>query len=203
MIRVADENDAAGVHAIYAPIVRDTAISFEVSPPSSAEIQQRMRRVLTRYPWLVCGNPGEVLGYSYASSHRERAAYAWSVDVAVYVHERARGYGVGRALYAALTSILGMQGFSTAFAGVTLPNPASVALHEAVGFLPVGTYRSVGWKLGMWHDVGWWCRPLHPASSPPTPVREFASIRTGSECKAELEAAAQRLSPELGELRLD
>ncbi len=170
-IRLATERDAEPVQAIYAPIVRDTAISFEVDPPSLAEMRTRIAETLVHWPWLVCERDGEVLGYAYASRHRVRAAYQWSVDVSVYIDAHARRAGVGRALYSSLLRILVLQGFYNAYAGITLPNAASVGLHEALGFQPMGVYRTVGYKLGAWHDVGWWQLTLQPHPiDPPLPV---------------------------------
>ena len=173
MIRLARAEDAKAVQAIYAPIVRDTPISFEVEPPSVDEMGARIETTLTRYPWLVHERAGAVDGYVYASAHRTRAAYQWSVDTTVYVHESARRGGVGRALYGVLLALLRLQGFTRAYAGITLPNAGSVGVHEAVGFRPLAVYRGVGFKLGQWHDVGWWelhLQPLPAAPSPPVPL---------------------------------
>jgi L-amino acid N-acyltransferase YncA len=156
VIRLATSADAAGVQAIYEPIVRDTPISFELEPPTVEEMQQRIGKTLEHLPWLVCEHHGDILGYVYASQHRARPAYQWSVDVSVYVHPDTRRMGVGQALYRSLFAVLALQGFYQAYAGITLPNPASVGLHESLGFQPVGVYRAVGYKLGAWHDVGWW-----------------------------------------------
>lgn len=155
-IRPATPADADQIAAIYAPIVRDTAISFETEPPSPTEMAQRITTTLETHPWLTAADGSTVLGYAYASAHRARAAYRWSVDVTVYIAEPARGHGVGRALYGALLPTLKAQGFRSAFAGIALPNAGSVALHEAVGFKPLGVYEQVGFKLGAWRDVGWW-----------------------------------------------
>jgi phosphinothricin acetyltransferase len=170
-IRIAREDDAAAIRAIYAPIVRDTAISFEDEPPSVAEMACRIRDTLVAYPYLVAEDGGRLLGYVYASAHRARAAYRWSVDVTAYVAAGARRTGVGRALYRALLGVLTRQGFHSAYAGIALPNDASVALHEAVGFEPVGVYREVGFKHGRWHDVGWWRRALAQATPPAEPMK--------------------------------
>ena len=124
MIRLATLDDASGVQAIYAPIVRETAISFELEPPTVAEMEQRIVKTLEHLPWLVCERRGNILGYVYASQHRTRAAYQWSVDVSVYVHPNARRLGVGQALYRSLFALLALQGFYNAYAGITLPNPA-------------------------------------------------------------------------------
>ncbi len=165
LIRPATPSDAASILAIYSPYVRDTAVSFEEEVPTLAQIESRIERTLQRWPWLVCEQAGEVVGYVYASQHRDRAAYRWAVDVAAYVSPTYRRAGIGRALYTSLFELLGQQGYYRAYAGITLPNPASVALHEAVGFGPVGVYKAVGYKLGAWHDVGWWQKVL-PAPSP-------------------------------------
>jgi L-amino acid N-acyltransferase YncA len=169
VVRLAEPTDGSGVHAIYAPIVRDTAISFEVDPPSIEEMSRRIASTLPKYPWLVADDDGEILGYVYGGRHRERSAYQFSVDVTVYIQERARRSGVGHALYSTLLALLTLQGYHRAHAGITLPNEASVRLHESHGFLPVGVYPAVGYKLGEWHDVGWWQRPLRP------PVRSPAA----------------------------
>ncbi len=162
-VRLADSRDAAGVQAIYAPIVATTPISFEVEPPAVEEMARRMARTVPAHPWLVAEDQGQLAGYAYAGPHRSRAAYRWSVDVSAYVHPGWQRRGVGRSLYTALLAVLALQGYREACAGITLPNPASVGLHQALGFVPVGVYRRVGWKLGAWHDVGWWQRSL-PAS---------------------------------------
>lgn len=158
--RSATAEDASALQAIYAPIVEGTAISFEERPPSVEEMTARITSTLERYPYLVAECGGRVVGYAYAGQHRMREAYRWSVDVSAYVAEDARGLGVGRVLYGALLSDLSSRAFHAAFAGIALPNAASVAFHEAMGFEPVGIYREVGFKFGRWHDVGWWQRRL-------------------------------------------
>jgi L-amino acid N-acyltransferase YncA len=179
-IRLATERDAEEIAAIYAPNVTDTIISFELEPPTADEMRLRIEGTLERYPWLVCERRGRVLGYTYAGAHGSRAAYQWSVDVSVYVHEEAHMTGVGRALYTSLFAALNLQGFYNAYAGATLPNPASVGLHESVGFRPVGVYRGVGYKLGAWHDVGWWHLPLRERIADPDPPSDLPSV-LGSE----------------------
>jgi len=176
-IRVARPEDAEVILTIYAPIVRETAISFEVEPPPRGEMHERIATTLRQLPWLVCERRGEVLGYVYASPHRARTAYQWSVDVSVYIHVQARRTGMGRALYHAFFELLILQGFYQCYAGITLPNPASVGLHEALGFQPVGVYQAVGYKLGAWHDVGWWQRALQPRPSLLTPPTAFEVLR--------------------------
>ena len=163
LIRAATLDDATAIQAIYAPIVENTAISFEETPPTVAEMAARIATIRETYAYLVAERDDAVVGFAYGSQHRARAAYRLSVDVTIYIREAARGQGVGRALYHALLPALARAGFHAAFAGIALPNPGSVALHEAVGFTQVGVYREVGYKLGRWHDVGWWQRLLDPA----------------------------------------
>jgi L-amino acid N-acyltransferase YncA len=187
IIRLATERDAEQIAAIYAPNVTDTSISFEFEPPSADEMHRRIEITLQRYPWLVCErHGGRVLGYAYAGAHGSRAAYQWSVDVSVYVHEHARRRGVGRALYASLFAALDLQGFYNAYAGATLPNPASVGLHEAVGFRPVGVYRGVGYKLGAWRDMVWWHLPLRERVADPDPPADLPSVVGSEEWEAAL-----------------
>lgn len=169
-IRVATPSDAEAITVIYSPIVANTSISFELTPPTVEEMRGRIVKTLADLPWLVSVDAqGSVNGYVYASKHRERPAYQWSVDVTAYVREDARGRGIGKGLYQALFAELVTQGYFQAFAGIALPNDGSVALHESVGFEPIGVYRKVGFKLGAWHDVGWWQKELRVPSDPVAP----------------------------------
>jgi phosphinothricin acetyltransferase len=165
-IRDADpERDAAACAAIYAPSVEQGVISFEERAPAGAEMAARIGRIAATHPWLVAECGGEVVGYAYSCPHRERAAYRWAVDVSVYVAAGQRGQGHGRALYEALFERLRRQRFQVACAGITLPNQASVGLHESLGFVAVGVNRRIGWKQGAWRDVGWWQLELTPPGS--------------------------------------
>jgi L-amino acid N-acyltransferase YncA len=130
---------------------------------------RRMAELSGTYPWLVAERAGELAGYAYAGAHRVRAAYRWAADVSVYVSPDRHRMGVGRELYEALFDRLREQGVRVVCAGVTLPNEASVGLHEELGFTPVGVYPRIGWKLGSWHDVGWWQLALLPQGSDPPP----------------------------------
>lgn len=177
IIRLASAEDAADIVVIYDPIVRHTAISFELEPPTVAVMAQRIAATLTQLPWLVYQRQGNVLGYVYASQHRSRAAYQWSVDVSVYIHPDSRRAGVGRALYTALFRLLALQGFYNAYAGITLPNAASVSLHETLGFEAIGAYRRVGYKLGDWHDVGWWQLRLRTDTAAPVTPMPLATLQ--------------------------
>jgi L-amino acid N-acyltransferase YncA len=182
IIRVADLDDAQQVREIYAPFCTATPVSFETEVPSVEEMRRRIAATLEFFPWLVAEDAGRVLGYAYASRHRERAAYRWSADVSVYVREGERGKGIGRALYTALFAILRLQGIFNVLAGITLPNNASVALHEAMGMRLLGVYESIGYKCGAWHDVGWWQFSLGPHDGPPEEPVGFPAIREGEEC---------------------
>ena len=164
--------DAAGCAAIYGPFVRDTAISFEARRPSAQEFATRIERTSRIHPWLVAEDDDRLAGFAYGCPHRERAAYRWAAEVSVYVDPAQHRRGVGRGLYQRLFELLHAQGLYVLCAGITLPNPASVALHESLGFVPVGVYRAIGYKLGRWHDVGWWQLPLRPpAADPPAEPR--------------------------------
>ena len=174
IIRFATVADASSIQRIYRPAVELEATSFETDVPSVEDISQRISATLLRTPWLVYHDGGEVLGYAYASKHRDRAAYQWTVEVSAYVDQRAHRRGIGRALYTTLLEILALQGFHRAYTGITLPNDASVGLHSAVGFTAVGVYRAIGFKHGAWHDVAWYERDLQASriapAAPPTPL---------------------------------
>ena len=163
---------------IYAPIVASTPISFETEPPDAQEFERRIAHVLQEHPWLVCEYQDRLAGYAYASQHRERAAYQWSVDTSVYVHSEFRRRGVGQALYTSLFRVLVRQGYYNAYAGITLPNAGSVGLHESVGFKPLCVYRHVGYKHGAWHDVGWWELALQPIRATPQPPLKLLDIQS-------------------------
>ena len=176
-IRSATPQDAEAFVAIFAPVVRDTAISFEWEPPTVDEMRARIAKTLDKYPWLVAENAsGEVAGYAYAGSHRDPPSYQWSVNTSVYIHEDARGRGIGRLLYESLHRQLVELGYYRAYAGISLPHPGSVALHESVGYRPIGVYEKVGFKHGAWRDVGWWVRELQPLVDNPPPPRRPQSL---------------------------
>ena len=172
--------DGAALAAIYDPIVARTAISFEEVPPGPNEMGRRIVAAGDVFPWLGLDVRGEIVGYAYASQHRSRAAYRWSVDVSAYVAPAAQRCGVGGRLYAALLELLAGQGYCAAFAGVALPNAASLRLHRGVGFTEVGTYRAAGFKFGRWHDVCWLERRLLPVEYVPGEIRrlDWAALRS-------------------------
>ena len=159
------ERDAEACRDIYEPYVRNTAVSFEEAIPSVEEFEGRIRKTTATHPWIVMEVDGRVVGYAYATQHRPRAAYRWTAEVTVYIDSRYHRAGIGRRLYTELLVRLRRQGFRLAVAGITLPNPGSVGLHEAVGFEPAGIYKRIGWKAGAWHDVGWWQLDLQPGTT--------------------------------------
>jgi phosphinothricin acetyltransferase len=172
VIRHADPTtDAAACAAIYAPYVADTIISFEEQPPDEQEIRSRIEHYESTHAWLVAESDGAVVGFAYGCPHRERAAYRWAADVSVYIAPHAHRQGVGRGLYTELLDILRQRGVHVVCAGIGLPNDASVALHESFGFVLVGVYRRIGFKLGAWRDVGWWQLELSPPDGVPPELR--------------------------------
>jgi phosphinothricin acetyltransferase len=167
MIRPVRKEDAPQIAEIYRPYCEDNCVSFEEVAPGAAEIAARIEKISRRFPYLVDDVNGTIAGYTYASNHREKAAYRWAVESTIYIHEGFRGKGVGRALYTELFARLRKQGLVKAYAGILVPNPASQAFHEAMGFTLVGIYRKIGYKLGAWRDVGWWELSLLPQSGSP------------------------------------
>lgn len=176
-IRVATPDDAAAVRDIYAPFCESTAVTFEETPPTAAEMAERIESTLEEYPWLVYEVEGEVVGYAYAHRLRERRAYDWVVELSIYVAEDARQSGVGRALYESLFAVLERQGIRDVYAVTTLPNPETVGFHEAMGFERVGDFPAVGYTEGEWRDVAWWRRSIGEKTDDPDRPRSFAELR--------------------------
>jgi phosphinothricin acetyltransferase len=191
-IRFADVADAAAIQAIYAPYCEQTSVSFEVVAPTVEQMAERIARISPQYPWLLCEVEGACAGYVYATYHRERAAYRWTADVTVYIDERFHRRGFGRALYTSLLAMLRAQGYFKAYAGITLPNPGSVGIHEVLGFQPVAVFQGEGFKFGKWRDVGWWQLELQSeVPNPPEPIPISAIRQSPSASKAL--AAGERL----------
>jgi L-amino acid N-acyltransferase YncA len=171
-IRPARGADAEAICAIYGRVVTGTSASFEEVAPDRDEIVRRMTS-RPRLPWLVAASDAGVVGYAFASRHRQRVAYRWAADCSVYVSEGRRGSGIGRRLYERFIDEMRALGFVSLFAGIALPNAASVALHESCGFRPVGVFPNAGFKHGAWHDVGWWSLRLAPPPDDPVEPREW------------------------------
>ncbi len=187
-VRLAHPGDASAIAAIYAPSVTSAATSFELIPPTAEDMAARVAQVAPHLPWLVLVQHGEVVGYAYAARHRERPAYQWSVDTSVYIRADRQRTGVGRALYTSLLAVLRLQGFYAAHAGITLPNQGSVALHEAMGFRPIGVEPAVGYKHGAWHDVGWWQCALRDRTGAPLPPLSMQGAQADPGWRAALAA---------------
>ena len=176
IVRLAGPADAGAVAAVYAPYVTDSFVSFETEAPDEAEMRRRIESGAGLYPWLVAEVDGGLAGYASASAFRPRAAYRYAVETSVYLDRDQIGRGLGRALYERLLDLLERQGFAQAIGAISLPNEASVRLHEALGFAPAGVYRQVGWKCGRWLDVGLWQRALAPATVPPTEPKPVGEV---------------------------
>ncbi|MGZ8998835.1 MAG: N-acetyltransferase family protein [Allosphingosinicella sp.] len=173
-VRLAGPGDAAAVAALYAPYVSDSIVSFESTAPGEAEMRRRIEGGGELHPWLTgWGADGKLMGFVYATAFRPRHAYRFTVGTSVYLAACAQGQGLGKQLYDHLLHLLEAQGFTQAIAAISLPNLASIALHERCGFKVAGTYRDVGFKLGGWRSVGLWQRPLAPLADLPAEPRPF------------------------------
>lgn len=146
--------------AIYRPYVEGTTVPFEAVPPSAEVFAGRIAKALAGWGAFVAVHDGQIVGYAYGSAHGEREAYRWSVETTVYVAPGRQRAGIGRALVGELLPVLAARGFCNAYAGIALPNAASVGLHLAVGFTAIGTFPRVGYKHGAWRDVAWFHKVL-------------------------------------------
>ena len=165
VIRPATEDDAAAIAAIYNPYISDSVITFEEEPIDAGEIRQRLATVSNRgLPWLISEVDAQVLGYAYADRWRTRTAYRYAVESAIYLDRKVAGQGIGTLLYQRLLEVLQARDIHAVIAGITLPNAASVALHENLGFRKVAHFPSVGLKFGQWLDVGYWQHNFAPPS---------------------------------------
>ncbi|MDW2980914.1 GNAT family N-acetyltransferase [Rhodanobacter sp. KK11] len=192
MIRIARDEDATAIHAIYAPSVSSGVATFETELPGVDAMRERLRVRLQHYPWLVWDEGGKVLAYAYAGRFRERAAYDWIAETSIYVRADAQRRGIARRLYGVLLDVMRLQGLTQAVGVITLPGTTSVAMHEAMGFAPAGVWRQCGYKLGQWWDVGVWQKELQPAANSPTAVTPFPALAGTLGLRALLERAAQR-----------
>ena len=196
ILRAATEEDAPAMLALYAPYVRDTTVSSEYDPPSLTEFTDRIRTFGKTLPWLVCLIGGEVVGYGYASPHRSRAAYQWSVETSIYVAADWHRHGIAGAIYDALFEVLAMQGYYTIFVGITSPNERSMKFHKAMGFVISGAYQDSMYKFGKWRDVLWMAKSLRPHGGEPVPTVPFPEIRDNPVVERALRQAAQRIHAE-------
>ena len=175
-IRVAKLDDVAAMLNIYSPFILNSGITQETTVPSIEEFQQRVMATLTERPWLVCEIDDEIAGYAYAGKHRDRRGYQWCTEPSIYIGENFFRFGIANALYRALFEILKIQGYVNAYAVITLPNDKSVSFHEKFGFRYFTTYKNIGFKLGKWHDVGWWQYDVNPHVINPTDPIKFSSL---------------------------
>ena len=179
VIRLANpKRDARQVAAIYYPYVMNTPITFETNPPDGTEMQRRMKKVSEIYTSLVCEHETEIMGYSYGSKFRDRSAYDWIVETTVYVREAAHGLGIGKALYASLLECLKLQGFTSAYGVIALPNDPSVSLHEHFGFTEDYLMTNAGYKDGQWYDVGFWRIKLSDVTEDTLPIKSVDELRS-------------------------
>lgn len=175
-IRIANLQDAPKLLEIYAPYVENTAVTFEYSVPTLEEFTARMKNILEKYPYLVAEENGEIIGYTYASAFKARAAYAWSVETSIYVKEGAHRHGIGQALYNALEEILRKQHVCNLCACIAYPNPESIAFHEKFGYVNVAHFHASGYKNGVWYDMIWMEKELCAHSIPPLPFLPFPEL---------------------------
>ncbi len=174
-IRLAEAADASALLAIYAPYVTDTAITFEYEIPSIEEFTRRITATLKEYPYLVAeSEQGELLGYAYAHAYKERAAYNWSVEVTVYLSEKAKGQGIGKKLYQALETELSKQNILILTACITGGNTHSIQFHEKLGYQQVGVFKKIGYKFEQWHDVYWLQKTI---DQPTVPMKKMIPYR--------------------------
>lgn len=187
-LRLVQKSDVPAIVEIYGAYIRESVITFEITVPNEEDFWTRIQTVSKTSPWIVAEVNGKIAGYAYAGKHRDREAYQWSVEPSVYLAPEFHKMGIGTALYEKLFKILKLQGFYNAYAGITLPNPASVGLHESMGFQHLGTYPSIGYKMGKWHDVGWWRlnlqggyakEPAKPHSPQELGIEKIRQILTG------------------------
>jgi phosphinothricin acetyltransferase len=175
-IRLANESDAAGILAIYAPYIANTSFTFETEIPNEQAFSERINSYLQYWPWLVCETDGKIAGYAYGSKYRERTGYQWCVECSVYIHDEFLRSGVGRALYTPLFELLKQQGYRNVYAVINLPNDRSVNFHESCGFKYFATYENVGYKLGKWKNVGWWQLIINEYKPEPAPPLKFSEL---------------------------
>ena len=160
-IRFADPaRDAAGILAVYAPYIRETAVTFETEVPAPDAFTARVAGICADFPYLVLEADGELAGYAYAHRQAERAAYAWNAELSIYLAGKWRGKGLGAPLYRLLERLLAMQGYINLYADITGSNAASIAMHRSMGFEQIGRHVKTGYKFGQWHDTVWLCRRL-------------------------------------------
>ncbi len=193
-IRLIQAGDNQAVLAVYKPYIENTAITFEYDVPASEAFLERIKHISTAYPWLVCLQNNEVIGYAYASKYRDRAAYQWAAESAVYLTEGAHRKGIARVLYETLFDILRFLGYTNLYAIITLPNPKSVGFHQAMGFQEIGIFRKVGYKFDEWHDVIWFERHLMGHGDNPEIPKKMNDILDSNALKKIIQQANEKVA---------
>lgn len=192
-IRMAEEKDVPGILEIYTPFIQNTLVSFETEVPGSDEFADRIKKIRQVLPWLVCETGGRIAGYAYAADHRARKAYQWTKELSVYVHDQFKYMGIGTALYISLLELLKLQGVTNCLAGIALPNESSVRFHEKMGFRKVGVYHMVGFKSGIFCDVGWWELFIGNNHQVPADIVPITAIENSMEFRKSVKKGISRI----------
>ncbi len=174
-IRFAAAKDSSSLLKIYESYI-ETPITFEYTLPTVEEFEKRILSIAQEYPYLVCEEDGNIIGYAYAHRAMERAAYQWNAELSVYLDPSATSQGLGKKLYTILIDILRIQGIKTVYGVVTVPNEKSEKLHASMGFRRLAVYSAAGYKCGKWHDVVWFEKEIAPHEASPDPIRPISSI---------------------------
>ncbi len=181
-LRLASPADSDALREIYAQYI-DTPVTFEYALPSREEFARRVETISADYPYLVCEQEEEIVGYAYAHRQMERAAYQWNAELSIYIDREHTSRGLGKTLAGALLELLRRQGVKTVYSGVTLPNARSEGLHASLGFRRLGVYRRTGYKCGKWHDVAWFEKAIAPYEPAPAPVRSLREMPEEVVCR--------------------
>ena len=194
-IRFADPaRDAAGILAVYAPYIRETAVTFETEVPAPDAFTARVAGICADFPYLVLEVDGELAGYAYAHRQAERAAYAWNAELSIYLAGKWRGRGLGAPLYRLLERLLTMQGYVNLYGVITASNAGSIRLHEKLGYRQTGLHEKTGWKFGQWHDVAWLHKRVREGE--PGPILPLAALDRAQVAR-EIAAAQREIEEKL------
>lgn len=193
-IRLITPTDAEAALAVYAPYVLHTANTFEYEIPSVDDFRTKIEKITAQYPWLVCECDGEIVGYAYGSTHRERAAYQWSPESTVYISDKHHRKGIARVLYNTLFALLQQQGYINVFASVLVTNVNSVEFHRAYGFEEIGLFKNIGYKLGEWHTNLWFQYTLQEHVIDPSVPIPITKMLNDEELKTTINKSAELLN---------
>lgn len=193
-IRTIEIKDALATLDIYKPYVQNTGVSFEYEPPTLEEWQTRIKTYTINYPWLVCEYNNQIIGYTYAGSHRSRTAYSWDVETAVYLLDKYHRLGIAKILYESLFALLKLQNYVNVYAIITIPNVKSEEFHQKLGFTEIGIFKKTGYKLGAWHNTRWFQLHLSEHQLNPDIPKPFTEILNTKEVNIILETASLKLN---------